>query len=75
VVAGQPMTAPAITLLPTATIAEAARLLHDAGVQRLPVVDETDRLTFDLHDGDDGTEPGRRAAWLVGRGVGGPPDH
>ena len=156
VVAGQLMTAPAITVRPTATIAEAARLLHDAGVQRLPVVDETDRLvgivsradlltvftrpdqaiereilddviaddlgmalsrffihvdngvvvlqgraerrslipylvraahgvegvvrvedrlTFDLDDGDDGTEPGRRTAWLVGRGVGGPPDH
>jgi CBS-domain-containing membrane protein len=44
VLAGQLMTAPAITVRPTATIAEAAQLLHDAGVQRLPVVDETDRL-------------------------------
>jgi CBS domain-containing protein len=156
VVAGQLMTAPAITVPPTATVAEAARLLHDAGVQRLPVVDDTDRLvgivsradlltvftrpdqaieheimddvigddlgmapsrffihvdngvvvlqgraerrslipylvravhgvegvvrvedrlTFDLDDGDAGTELGMRAAWLVGRGVGGPPEH
>jgi CBS domain-containing protein len=154
-VAGQLMTAPAVTVWPTATIAEAARLLHDAGLQRLPVVDETDRLvgivdradlltvftrpdqaiereilddviaddlgmapnrffidvdngvvvlqgraerrslipyllravhgvegvvrvedrlTFDRDDGDAGTEPGRRAAWLVGRAAGGPPD-
>jgi CBS domain-containing protein len=43
-VAGQLMTAPAVTVLPTATVAEAARLLHHAGVQRLPVVDETGRL-------------------------------
>jgi CBS domain-containing protein len=44
VVAGQLMTAPATTVRPTATVAEAARRLHEAGVQRLPVVDETDRL-------------------------------
>jgi CBS domain-containing protein len=44
VVAGKLMTAPATTVSPTATLAEAARRLHDAGVQRLPVVDETDRL-------------------------------
>jgi CBS domain-containing protein len=44
VVAGKLMTAPATTVSPTATLAEAARSLHDAGVQRLPVVDETDRL-------------------------------
>jgi CBS domain-containing protein len=44
VVAGKLMTAPATTVSPTVTLAEAARRLHDAGVQRLPVVDETDRL-------------------------------
>jgi CBS domain-containing protein len=44
VVAGQLMTAPAMLVPPTATVADAARRLHDAGVQRLPVVDETDRL-------------------------------
>jgi CBS domain-containing protein len=44
VVAGKLMTAPVTTVSPTATLAEAARRLHDAGVQRLPVVDETDRL-------------------------------
>jgi CBS domain-containing protein len=44
VVAGQLMTTPAITVSPTATAAEAARRLHHAGIQRLPVVDETDRL-------------------------------
>jgi CBS domain-containing protein len=44
VVAGQLMTAPAITVLPTATVAEAARRMHHAGVQRLPVVDKSDRL-------------------------------
>jgi CBS-domain-containing membrane protein len=44
VVAGKLMTAPVTTVSPTATLAGAARLLHDAGVQRLPVVDETDRL-------------------------------
>jgi CBS domain-containing protein len=44
VVAGQLMTATAMLVPPTATVADAARRLHDAGVQRLPVVDETDRL-------------------------------
>jgi CBS domain-containing protein len=43
-VAGNLMTAPAITVPPTATVAEAARRLHAAGVKRLPVVDETGRL-------------------------------
>ena len=43
-VAGKLMTAPATTVPPTATVAEAARRLHAAGVKRLPVVDETGRL-------------------------------
>jgi CBS domain-containing protein len=44
VVADELMTAPATTVPPTATVAEAARRLHAAGVQRLPVVDKSDRL-------------------------------
>jgi CBS domain-containing protein len=39
-VAGELMTAPAVTVPPTATVAEAARRMHAAGVKRLPVVDE-----------------------------------
>jgi CBS domain-containing protein len=43
-VAGKLMTAPAVTVPPTATVTEAARRMHAAGVKRLPVVDETGRL-------------------------------
>ncbi len=38
------MTAPAVTVPPTATITEAARRMHTARVKRLPVVDETGQL-------------------------------
>ena len=38
------MSAPPVTVPPTATVAEAARRLHAAGVKRLPVVDEDGRL-------------------------------
>jgi CBS-domain-containing membrane protein len=38
------MTAPVITVPPTAAVAEAARRLLAAGVQLVPVVEETDRL-------------------------------
>jgi CBS-domain-containing membrane protein len=44
VVAGKLMTTPPVTVAPTATITEAARRMHTAGVKRLPVVDETGRL-------------------------------
>jgi CBS-domain-containing membrane protein len=44
VVAGKLMTAPVMTVPPTATVAEAARRLLAAGVQLMPVVDEMDRL-------------------------------
>jgi CBS domain-containing protein len=44
VVAGKLMTTPAVTVPPTATVTEAARRLHAAGVKRLPVVDEAGRL-------------------------------
>jgi CBS domain-containing protein len=44
VVAGKLMTTPAVTVAPTATITEAARRMHTAGVKRLPVVDEAGRL-------------------------------
>jgi CBS domain-containing protein len=38
------MTAPAVTVAPTATVTEAARRMHTARVKRLPVVDEEGRL-------------------------------
>jgi len=44
VVAGKLMTTPAVTVAPTATITEAARRMHTAGVKWLPVVDEVGRL-------------------------------
>jgi CBS domain-containing protein len=44
VVAGNLMTTPAVTVPPTATVTEAARRMHAAGVKRLPVVDEAGRL-------------------------------
>jgi CBS domain-containing protein len=44
VVAGKLMTAPVATVSPTATVSDAVRRLLAAGVQRLPVVDESDRL-------------------------------
>ena len=43
-VAGKLMTAPAVTVPPTATITEAARRMHTARVKRLPVVDERGQL-------------------------------
>jgi CBS-domain-containing membrane protein len=52
VVAGKLMTAPATTVPPTATVAEAARRLHAAGVQRLPVVDKSDRLVGSVSRAD-----------------------
>ena len=44
VVAGELMTAPAVTVSPTATITEAARRMHTTGVKRLPVVNDAGRL-------------------------------
>jgi CBS domain-containing protein len=44
VVAGMLMTTPAVTVPPTATVTNAARHMHAAGVKRLPVVDEAGRL-------------------------------
>jgi CBS domain-containing protein len=44
VVAGKLMTTPPVTVAPTATVTEAARRMHTAGVKRLPVVDEAGRL-------------------------------
>lgn len=43
-VAGELMTAPPVTVPPTATVAEAARRMHTAGVKRLPVVGDDGRL-------------------------------
>ena len=42
--AGELMTTPAVTVSPTATITEAARRMHTAGVKRLPVVNDAGRL-------------------------------
>jgi CBS-domain-containing membrane protein len=44
IVAAQLMTAPAVTVAPTATVTEAARRMHTVGVKRLPVVDDAGRL-------------------------------
>jgi len=44
VVAGELMTTPAVTVAPTATVTEAARRMHIAGVKRLPLVDDAGRL-------------------------------
>jgi CBS-domain-containing membrane protein len=43
-VAGKLMTAPAVTVPPTATVTEAARRMHTARVKRLPVVDERGQM-------------------------------
>jgi CBS domain-containing protein len=42
--AGDLMTAPAVTIGPDATVAEAARLMYDRRVKRLPVVSSAGRL-------------------------------
>jgi CBS domain-containing protein len=44
IVAGELMTTPAVTVSPTATVTEAARRMHTAGVKRLPVVNDAGRL-------------------------------
>lgn len=43
--AGEAMNAPAVTVAPDQEVAEAARLMTEHGVNRLPVVDEEGRLT------------------------------
>jgi CBS domain-containing protein len=43
-VAGELMSAPAVTIRDTASVVEAAKLLDSAGVKRLPVVDASGRL-------------------------------
>ncbi|WP_406723819.1 CBS domain-containing protein [Streptomyces sp. GD-15H] len=42
--AGDVMSAPAVTVRADATVTEAARLMTEHGIERLPVVDEEDRL-------------------------------
>ncbi|MGW7571048.1 CBS domain-containing protein [Streptomyces tendae] len=44
VTAGNLMSSPAITMHPEQTVPDAARLMQRRGVERLPVVDEADRL-------------------------------
>jgi CBS-domain-containing membrane protein len=46
------MTVAVVSISPAATVAEAARRLHTAGVKRLPVVDERGRLVGILSRGD-----------------------
>ena len=46
------MTAPAVTVAPTATVTEAARRMHKAGVKQLPVVNETGQLLGIVSRGD-----------------------
>ena len=43
-VAAELMTAPALTIAPEASVADAARLMRERGVKRLVVVDDHDRL-------------------------------
>jgi CBS domain-containing protein len=42
--AAELMSAPPVTIQPGASLAEAAKLMHQHGIKRLPVVDEDDRL-------------------------------
>jgi len=44
VTAAELMTTPAVTIRPDDSLADAARLMHDRHVKRLPVVDQTGRL-------------------------------
>ncbi|MFE2677144.1 CBS domain-containing protein [Streptomyces hygroscopicus] len=46
------MSAPAVCARPEWTVVEAARVMADRGVKRLPVVDETDRLLGIVSRGD-----------------------
>ena len=43
--ASQLMTSPAVTIVPEADLAQAAKLMHDHNVKRLPVVDSAGQLT------------------------------
>lgn len=52
VVARELMTAPAVTVAPTATIAEAARLMHKRRVKRLPVVNSNGQPAGIVSRGD-----------------------
>jgi CBS domain-containing protein len=44
VIAGQLMTAPAVTISPEASVVDAAQLMQDRRIKRLPVVDRAGRL-------------------------------
>lgn len=52
IIAADLMTSPAITIGAEATLAEAAKLMHDRGIKRLPVVDENGRLAGIVTRGD-----------------------
>ena len=51
-VAAELMTAPALTIAPEASVADAARLMRERGVKRLVVVDDHDRLAGIISRGD-----------------------
>jgi CBS domain-containing protein len=51
-VAGELMTAPAVSIGPDASLGQAARLMHERGVKRLPVVDERGVLVGIVSRGD-----------------------
>ena len=51
-IAADLMTTPAITTQGGATLAEAAKLMHDRGIKRLPVVDDAGRLVGIVTRGD-----------------------
>jgi CBS domain-containing protein len=50
--AGDLMTSPAVVVEPERTVVEAARLMRSNGIKRLPVVDETGRVTGVLSRAD-----------------------
>jgi len=49
---GEVMTAKPLTIGPDATVEDAATLLHDRGISRLPVVDDDDQLVGIIARGD-----------------------
>lgn len=49
---GEVMTANVVTITPNQSLAEAARIMHERNVHRLPVVDEAERIIGILTRGD-----------------------
>ncbi|KIQ67190.1 hypothetical protein TR51_00155 [Kitasatospora griseola] len=61
------MTAPAVTVHPDTAPSDAARLIVDRGLRRLPVIDTEDRLVGSVHRGDLLAAAGRHATDLADR--------